>query len=270
MESKLVICITILNGHPYLPECIDSIIHQQGNFEADLVLVDAGSTDGSRAWLQAFQSSYKNENGSIHFSIKLLEKTGGIYECLKYGFDQSVAPIMYYLGSDDRLMPDSLKRAVEFFEKHPNQHLLTGIPANIDENGQRIYEFVPLPYMNLLVKYGMYGNILPIIHAESIFFTRYAWQKVNHQTWSQLKWAGDFYLWKQITDTGIRFVHMSEVLCESRIHDKRKGKIHKVDYLEEMRVLTAKPGNTVRLTAKVWKYLNLLLPNVLIKKMYFH
>lgn len=266
---RIVICISILNGFPYLPECVESILSQRGEFKADLVLVDAGSTDETIEWINELINKYKYRRNCIRFDIIFTEHSGNIYECLQIGFSLSNAPILYYIGSDDRLMPEALEKVRQYFQSHPNQQILTGIPANMDENGVSSYRFIPLPYQKLFMRNGLYGSVLPVIHAESVFFRRNAWEKVNQVQLTSYSWAGDFFMWKSMADAGLRFKHIPVILCESRIHKNRKGVLFRSEYQTEVRKIAGKASIGSKISAFGWKSLNLILPEFLIKKMYF-
>jgi glycosyltransferase involved in cell wall biosynthesis len=114
------------NQAEYLQEAIDSV---QLSSPGDLsyVLVDPGSTDGSREIIQ---------HNRDRFSRVIFEPDRGPADGLNKGFAACDADIYGYLNSDDRLAPGALDYVARYFGNNPGTDLLLGAIRIIDERGR--------------------------------------------------------------------------------------------------------------------------------------
>ena len=56
---KVVVLLSSYNGEKYIQEQIDSILHQEGDFELDLWIRDDNSTDRTREILKKYEKAGK-------------------------------------------------------------------------------------------------------------------------------------------------------------------------------------------------------------------
>jgi len=113
------------NQAGYLTEAIESVQLADPQ-RLEYVIVDAGSTDGSRAII---------ERNRRRFSSIILEPDQGPADGLNKGFDATTADILGYLNSDDRFAPGALDFILRYFEEHPEIDVLCGAIRIIDEIG---------------------------------------------------------------------------------------------------------------------------------------
>ena len=93
--SVIVVC---KNPGPRLPDALNSVWTQRG-INAELVVIDGGSSDGSREWL---------ESQAARIATLVSEPDGGIYEAMNKGLAAARGEWILFLGSDDRLAGDSV------------------------------------------------------------------------------------------------------------------------------------------------------------------
>lgn len=93
-----------------LREAVDSVLAQTiENFE--LIIVDDGSTDGTRAVAQSIDDD----------RVKYMERVhAGVAAARNSGVAHSTAPLIAFLDSDDLWMPDKLEIQLEFFNANPD------------------------------------------------------------------------------------------------------------------------------------------------------
>src|SRR2546423_8904578 len=102
------------NQAAYLTEAIESV--QLADPERmEYVVVDAGSSDGSRAII--------NRNRR-RFSRIIFAPDDGPADGLNKGFAATTAEILGYLNSDDRFAPGALDFVLAYFEAHPRIDVL--------------------------------------------------------------------------------------------------------------------------------------------------
>ncbi len=123
---KISVVTISFNQAEFLQDCIDSIAAQEGEFEH--IIVDPGSTDGSRDIIEANKKK---------FSHIILEKDEGPADGLNHGFSRATGEICYYLNSDDIVFPDAFKEARYLFYQSPKIDVISGNGYIIDENGIR-------------------------------------------------------------------------------------------------------------------------------------
>lgn len=125
---KISIVTVSYNQHRYLGKAIESIL-QQGYPELEYIVVDPGSTDGSRELIQ----SYSGQIAHVVF-----EPDRGAADGLNKGFSLATGDVFGFLNSDDLLMPGSLQRIADVFERHPACDIVFGNGHIVDGEGRTV------------------------------------------------------------------------------------------------------------------------------------
>lgn len=100
------IVVPIYNVAPFLRQCIESI-DLLGHDEIEVILVNDGSTDDSRAICVEYEKRYQN--------VMLIDKdNGGLSDARNVGTNFARGDYIYYLDSDDWLVPGAIGRLYEF------------------------------------------------------------------------------------------------------------------------------------------------------------
>jgi len=99
------IIIPVFNKAPYIRETLDSALGQTyPNIE--LVLVNDGSTDGSLAILEGYQSKFPEK-------VKLINQAnGGVSKATNVGIQASNGEYIQFLDADDLLSPDKIENQI--------------------------------------------------------------------------------------------------------------------------------------------------------------
>lgn len=115
---NLSIIVPVYNVEKYVGECLDSILNQNLDPENyEIILVNDGSTDGSLDIIKTYA------NGHSH--IKIIDKAnGGVSQARNWGLAQAKGEYIYFIDSDDFLLPNSLSRLIAVCEQH-NLEVLT-------------------------------------------------------------------------------------------------------------------------------------------------
>ena len=125
---KVSIVTISYNQAQFLEQAITSVI-QQNHPDIEYIVVDAGSTDGSRDIIATYQHKIDKA---------VLEKDNGAADGLNKGFSFATGDIFGFLNSDDELLPDALARVMDFFHDHPEVDVVSGCGYFIDSKGVRI------------------------------------------------------------------------------------------------------------------------------------
>ena len=103
--------INSYNYAEFLGEAIDSALAQTVPFD-EIIVVDDGSTDGSREWL--------SRRFAAHPVVRVVAKNNqGQLSCFNEGFAHSRGDVVFFLDADDVYEPNYLERAQATYSRHP-------------------------------------------------------------------------------------------------------------------------------------------------------
>lgn len=144
--ERVSIVTPVFNGMPWLPEAVTSVAGQRAaaGFEIEHLILDAGSTDGSREWLDAHRD--------LGFTT-VFEPDDGQTDALAKGFDRATGDILGWLNADDALEDGAVATVVRAFDREPGAVIVSGRCRQIDADGTEIGMIEPPPaasYRDLL------------------------------------------------------------------------------------------------------------------------
>lgn len=125
MGMKITVVTISFNQARYLRQAIESVIMQDYE-NIEYIVVDAGSTDGSREILNKYRS---------RLAKLILEPDSGPADGLNKGFRCATGDVFGYLNADDVLLPGAIRHVVESFTYAPDMDVLCGNGFQIDEGG---------------------------------------------------------------------------------------------------------------------------------------
>ncbi|MDA8028337.1 MAG: glycosyltransferase family 2 protein [Nitrospiraceae bacterium] len=114
MALPLSVCILTHNEEENLPGCLESL----QDLDAEIVILDSGSTDRTRAIAEA---------AGVHFFVHPFDDFGSQYNRL---FDLATRPWILNLDADERLSPELLRSIRELFEDPGRQERFRGFSFN--------------------------------------------------------------------------------------------------------------------------------------------
>lgn len=199
---KISIVTVSFNQRHFLKEAIDSVLNQ-GYEELEYIVVDPGSTDGSRELIQTYGD---------RIAHVIFEPDKGAADGLNKGFAVATGEIYGFLNSDDLLMPDSLRRVGDFFQKHPECGMVMGNGHKIDGEGNRTDEIIARDFS---VRRHLYGGTRWL--QQSTFFRREAYlrsPKFNIE--NRTCWDGELFV--NLASQGIKIGYIDADLSAFRIH----------------------------------------------------
>lgn len=112
---KISIVTISFNQAPFLRQCIDSILSQSG-VDVEYIVVDPGSTDGSREMIESYGDRI----------IKVFEPDAGPADGLNHGFTRATGDVFGFINSDDYLLPGALATVVTHFERSGLDEFVSG------------------------------------------------------------------------------------------------------------------------------------------------
>jgi len=122
--------IPVYNGESFVREAIESVLAQDyADFE--VVIVNDGSTDGTREILAEYEASDRR--------IKLIDKpNGGIVSALNEGLRHCSGEYLARMDADDIAMPRRLRLQVDHLDRNPDCVIVGGSAISVDREGRPV------------------------------------------------------------------------------------------------------------------------------------
>ena len=134
------IIIPIYNVEPYILECLQSVANQTIADKLECILVDDCGTDNSVSVAEEFLKTY---SGAIHFELLRHQKNGGLSAARNTGVRASHGEYLYFLDSDDTIIPRCMEILVEMAERNQADVVIGSYIT--DDNRMRQFENIDYP-----------------------------------------------------------------------------------------------------------------------------
>jgi glycosyltransferase involved in cell wall biosynthesis len=122
------VLLSVHNDERFVSEAIESILSQTFR-DFELIVIDDGSTDGSRATIEAFDDH----------RIRLVSRANrGLTASLNEALELARGEYVARQDADDISLPTRIEREVAFLDSHPEIALVGTNYTVIDEAGQRL------------------------------------------------------------------------------------------------------------------------------------
>ncbi|WP_428423387.1 glycosyltransferase family 2 protein [Methylibium sp.] len=204
MNLPTISIVTIsFNQAPFLEECLRSVMEQDYP-DIDYIVVDPGSTDGSREIIGRYATS---------ISAAVLEPDKGPAHGLKKGFARARGSVFAYVNADDRLLPGALRFVGEYFAAHEATDVLCGAIRIVDREGRAALRRRTADRFDL----ARYAAGVCTVGQQGTFFRRRAFEAAGgFNVRNHVNWDGELLVDMALTEA--RFATVSKVLGDFRIH----------------------------------------------------
>jgi hypothetical protein len=203
---------------PMLDRCLRSVA-SQGDGLVQHIVIDGGSTDGSRDIIAAHAGA---------LSFWCCEPDQGQSDALNKGLSHATGEVFGWLNSDDVLLPGALRKVAEVFAADPGLVLLEGARVVVQEDGQRSTDPQNSP-SDLRALF-----IEPKVNQQALFFRMEAVRAVGGFD-AALNLVMDLeLLWRVLFMTGgagLRVIR--DPLAEFRMHAQSKTSMHREGFRHE-------------------------------------
>jgi glycosyltransferase involved in cell wall biosynthesis len=201
---KFSVVTVSFNQRQYLEECLTSVLGQDYP-GLEYIVVDPGSTDGSRELIESLGS---------RLAAVVFEPDQGAADGLNKGFQRASGDIFGFLNSDDALLPGAMQSVSQAFEQNPDCDIVMGNGFIVDADGRRIRRIRAAGFT--LGRY-FYGGATWL--QQSTFFRRAAFEaaggfNVNNRSC----WDGELLV--DMVRAGARVKYLNQDLALFRIHGK--------------------------------------------------
>jgi glycosyltransferase involved in cell wall biosynthesis len=135
-QSTFSVIIPTFNYGAYLGRAIESVLNQTGEHNAEVVVIDDGSTDDT----PRVAADYADRIRYIR------QANQGVSAARNRGLDEAVGEWIVFLDADDRLVPTALTRFAESISNVPEARLHFGHYYSVASDGT-LREAVRRPFM---------------------------------------------------------------------------------------------------------------------------
>ncbi len=199
----MISIVTIsMNQGRFLPTTVDSVL-SQCDVDLEYVIVDAGSTDGSREYLATLHDP----------RVKLvLEPDQGPADGLNKGVRSATGAVVGYLNADDLYLANTLRGVDDLFRRKPSVDVVYGDGWIIDGEGRVVRHFESTPWA---LRQYLYGGVSVL--QQSTFFRREAFDHTSgFNTRNATCWDGELLV--DLALAGARFHHVCADWSAFRLH----------------------------------------------------
>ena len=113
MSALISVIVPVYNAEPYLETCLNSLLEQTCR-DTEIILVDDGSTDNSGRMCD----SYAKKDARVRV---LHKENGGASSARNAGLCAATGDYVYFLDSDDRIVPELLEKLLASAEEHQSE-----------------------------------------------------------------------------------------------------------------------------------------------------
>jgi glycosyltransferase involved in cell wall biosynthesis len=221
---RISIVTACLNHAAYLEAALVSIL-SQGYPNLEYVVIDGGSTDGSREIIARYADYL------AHWES---QRDSGQYHALRRGFERTTGEIMTWLNADDMLHRNSLWSLADIFCQLPQVDWVLGLPMLYDDRGRA---YVP-ECKRRWSRYRYLRGDYQFIQQESVAWRRSLWERAGGDLDTSYRLAADMELWMRF----FRHARLYTALVLTggfRKLPQQRSRLHLAEYLREAEQIVA-------------------------------
>ena len=211
MAVKISIVTPSFNQAAYLDKTLRSVLGQRDLVHEYFVL-DGGSDDGSADVIKKYES---------RLDYWVSEPDRGQCDAIHRGFARATGDVLYWINSDDVLLPGALEHVHAAFDAEPDLDVVTGWGVAIDGD-DRIVKMRRRPHDS--PRWASLGYVR--VHQPCCFFRRRLYEQVGGLD-HELHCVLDTELWYRMFRAGSRWGGVDRYLAAYRLHSEAKS-----DWLE--------------------------------------
>jgi glycosyltransferase involved in cell wall biosynthesis len=237
---KISIVTISFNQAPYLRQCIESVLTQDYK-DLEYILVDPGSTDGSREIIETYGARI----------TPVFSSDRGPADGLNKGFARATADILGYLNADDMYLPHAVARVAEIFSKDPCADVLYGNAIMVNSSGAPVQRMYSSRWTARRYAYGAAYAVQPATFIRRrAYLATDGFNSKNNTCW-------DAELLVDMALAGVRFVQVDDFLAAFRLHEQSitgSGRLAKENKQDRQRLIERILGRRARSYDVLWRY----------------
>lgn len=196
--------MAVHNGEPFVGKSVQSILGQTFT-DFELLVIDDGSTDGSRRIIRSIADS--------RIRLILNGENRGLTPSLNRGLAEATGEFVARIDADDIALPQRLARQVTYLDKHPDITLVGSGYREIDVSGHPGSKHHP-PSKHFQLLWSLIFHC-PFLHSSTLWRRDPVAKEVGLYSPS-FNYAMDWDYWSRI-GARLRMASIPDVLVEYRI-----------------------------------------------------
>ena len=164
LTMKVSIVTISFNQARFLPRALASVLSQDYP-DIEYIVVDPGSTDGSRAVIDSHRE---------RLARVVLDSDNGPADGLNRGFEFATGDVLAYVNADDAFLPGAVHEAVAYLDAHPAVDVVYGDGYMVDVDGNVLRTIESSPFN--LRRYA-YGSVMVL--QQATFIRRSAYDRTD-------------------------------------------------------------------------------------------
>ena len=213
------------NGARTIERTIRSVLSQQFNGEVEHIIVDDGSTDGSRGIIAQYTDVV----------ALVVKANGGVATAVNAGFEHARGDLVCWLDSDNVALPGAFQAAADAFVARPDASIIYGNYIRMDENDCPVAVCRQITFDYSIALYGY-----QTVSNAAIYINRRHLQQAG-QADPSLRTACDLDLFLRIARHG-PVVHVDKYMGGYRVHSNALHVRLRDREIEEVRIIRQRHG----------------------------
>jgi len=203
---KVSVIIPTYNCARYVPEAVESVLHQTYQ-DYEVIVVDDGSTDNTEKVLQKYRDKIRY----------IKQKNSGVAAARNTGIREAHGEWVAFLDADDLWLPLKLKIQMEFSDRHPDVDFIYGDASSFNSNGVLTKSMFSerQPHEGNVIKNLLSENFIPIL---SVIARKKCFEKAGFFK-EGMKYSEDYEMWLRVAKF-FKFGYITEVVVSYREHEK--------------------------------------------------
>lgn len=173
MPPSISLIIPTYNRASLVARAVESALAQQ-SAELEILVVDDGSTDDTLAVLDGYGDRIR----------VVTQVNGGVEKARNFGVEQASGDYIWFLDSDDKLLPGALAAVLAGMKQYPAVDVLYGWAQIIDAAGHRAQWSRPTANGRVWPQY-LYSNPTPVgtFIVKHICAARFPFNSILYEDW---------------------------------------------------------------------------------------
>lgn len=235
-EMRVSAIITAYNSEAFIAEAISSVLNQTRPVD-EIVVVDDGSTDGTRAAVAQFSDK------GVRY---IYQENQGPSAARNRGIRETSGALIAFLDADDMWLENKNQIQVDYLSNHPQVVMVSGLRWDMrGDNTRRISGQMPKNSIALrkdIVIHNMVGN------PSMVTLRREALERVGLFDHS-IRWGQDWELWIRMVSS-YEVTILPEPVIVYRIHSKNLSKMKRRETLNSYRNISQR---AIQASRPLWR-----------------
>ena len=185
-NPKVSVLMSVYNGEKYLRNAVGSILNQTIT-DFEFIIINDGSTDGSREILEAYNDDR---------IVLINQNNTGLTKALNKGLSLARGEYVARIDADDSANPARLEKQLIFLRNNPKVILLGSNCYKINENGS-ILSITDLPVDEVQIKWRLL--FYDCLYHSTVMFRRKEVDNLGGYN-TTIPYAQDYDLWLRIAE----------------------------------------------------------------------